>query len=142
MLRSVRVPADHLLGDWGAGFAMAQARLGPGRVHHCMRSIGQCELALQLAAERALERRTFGKYLSEQSNVQDWLAQSRIAIDQARLLKGTVKVVGARLSVDGEALLELYDTPGLEDAIALLDRLSRQPELADFLTLPAYAQID
>jgi acyl-CoA dehydrogenase len=86
LLHQVRVPASHLLGDWGAGFAMAQARLGPGRVHHCMRSIGQCELALQLAAERALERRTFGKYLSEQSNVQDWLAQSRIAIDQARLL--------------------------------------------------------
>lgn len=86
LLHQVRVPASHLLGDWGAGFAMAQARLGPGRVHHCMRSIGQCELALQLAAERALERRTFGKYLSEQSNVQDWLAQARIAIDQARLL--------------------------------------------------------
>ena len=86
LLHQVRVPASHLLGDWGAGFAMAQARLGPGRVHHCMRSIGQCELALQLAAERTLERRTFGKYLSEQSNVQDWLAQARIAIDQARLL--------------------------------------------------------
>jgi acyl-CoA dehydrogenase len=86
LLHQVRVPVSHLLGDWGAGFAMAQARLGPGRVHHCMRSIGQCELALQLAAERALERRTFGKYLSEQSNVQDWLAQARIAIDQARLL--------------------------------------------------------
>lgn len=86
LLHQVRVPASHLLGDWGAGFAMAQARLGPGRVHHCMRSIGQCELALQLAAERALERRTFGKYLSEQSNVQDWLAQARISIDQARLL--------------------------------------------------------
>ena len=86
LLHQVRVPASHLLGDWGAGFAMAQARLGPGRVHHCMRSIGQCELALQLAAERTLERRTFGKYLSEQSNVQDWLAQARISIDQARLL--------------------------------------------------------
>ncbi len=86
VLQNVRVPADHLLGDWGAGFAMAQARLGPGRVHHCMRSIGQCELALQLAAERALERRSFGKYLSDYANVQDWLAESRIEIDQARLL--------------------------------------------------------
>ena len=86
LLRSVRVPADHLLGDWGAGFAMAQARLGPGRVHHCMRTIGQCELALQLATERALERTAFGKPLAEQANVQEWLAESRIEIDQARLL--------------------------------------------------------
>jgi acyl-CoA dehydrogenase len=65
---------------------MAQARLGPGRVHHCMRTIGQCELALQLATERTLERHAFGKYLSDFSNVQDWLAESRIEIDQARLL--------------------------------------------------------
>jgi len=86
LLRGVRVPGDHLLGDWGAGFAMAQARLGPGRVHHCMRSIGQCELALSLAAGRALERTAFGKPLAEQANVQDWLAESRIEIDQARLL--------------------------------------------------------
>lgn len=86
LLRSVRVPADHLLGDWGSGFAMAQARLGPGRVHHCMRTIGQCELALSLATERALERTAFGKPLAEQANVQEWLAESRIEIDQARLL--------------------------------------------------------
>ena len=86
LLQGVRVPADQLLGDWGTGFAMAQARLGPGRVHHCMRTIGQCELALQLAAERALERHAFGKPLSEQANVQEWLADSRIEIDQARWL--------------------------------------------------------
>lgn len=86
VLRNVRVPASHLLGDWGAGFAMAQARLGPGRVHHCMRAIGQCELALELATGRALERRAFGKYLSDQANIQDWIAESRIEIDQARLL--------------------------------------------------------
>ncbi len=85
-LHNVRVPATALLGDWGQGFAMAQARLGPGRVHHCMRTIGQCELALQLAAERALERHAFGKPLSEQANVQEWLADSRIEIDQARWL--------------------------------------------------------
>ena len=86
LLRDVRVPADNLLGQWGEGFAMAQARLGPGRVHHCMRTIGQCELALELACDRALERRAFGKYLADQSNVQDWIAQSRMEIDQARLL--------------------------------------------------------
>ena len=86
VLREVRVPADHLLGEWGGGFAMAQARLGPGRVHHCMRTIGQCELALELATERALERTAFGKYLADQSNVQDWLAECRLEIDQARLM--------------------------------------------------------
>jgi acyl-CoA dehydrogenase len=86
VFRQVRVPKDHLLGAWGQGFAMAQARLGPGRVHHCMRTIGQCELALEMATERALERSTFGKHLSDQSNVQDWLAESRLEIDQARLL--------------------------------------------------------
>jgi acyl-CoA dehydrogenase len=86
VLRQVRVPADHLLGQWGAGFSMAQARLGPGRVHHCMRTIGQCELALELASERALERQTFGRYLSDYANVQEWIALSRIEIDQARLL--------------------------------------------------------
>lgn len=86
LLRDVRVPLDNLLGGWGEGFAMAQARLGPGRVHHCMRTIGQCELALELATERTLERQAFGKYLSDFSNVQEWIAESRIEIDQARLL--------------------------------------------------------
>ncbi|MDY0106351.1 MAG: acyl-CoA dehydrogenase family protein [Giesbergeria sp.] len=86
LFQGVRVPASHLLGGWGAGFAMAQARLGPGRVHHCMRTIGQCELALALATERALERQTFSRYLADYANVQDWIAESRIDIDQARLL--------------------------------------------------------
>jgi acyl-CoA dehydrogenase len=86
LLRDVRVPEENLLGGWGEGFAMAQGRLGPGRVHHCMRTIGQCELALELACDRALERHAFGKYLADQSNVQDWIAESRLEIDQARLL--------------------------------------------------------
>lgn len=83
---NVRVPRSCLLGDEGAGFALAQARLGPGRVHHCMRTIGQCELAMELMCERAITRRAFGKHLSEFSNVQDWIAYSRVEIDQARLL--------------------------------------------------------
>jgi acyl-CoA dehydrogenase len=86
LFRDVRVPASNLLGEEGQGFKLAQARLGPGRVHHCMRTIGQCELALELMCERALERRTFGKHLADYANVQDWIAQSRIEIDQARLL--------------------------------------------------------
>jgi len=83
---NVRVPVSHLLGKENEGFALAQARLGPGRVHHCMRTIGQCELALELMCERALSRRAFGKYLSDFANVQDWIAHSRVEIDQARLL--------------------------------------------------------
>jgi acyl-CoA dehydrogenase len=86
VFQGVRVPASCLLGEWGGGFAMAQARLGPGRVHHCMRTIGQCELALELAAERALERRAFGHYLGDFANVQEWIAECRLEIDQARLL--------------------------------------------------------
>ncbi len=82
----VRVPVTNLLGQAGAGFAMAQARLGPGRIHHCMRTIGQCELALALMCERTLERHAFGKYLAEFANVQEWIAESRLEIDQARLL--------------------------------------------------------
>lgn len=83
---NVRVPVSNLLGQEGAGFALAQARLGPGRVHHCMRSIGQCELAMELMCDRALTRKAFGKHLSDFANVQDWIAHSRVEIDQARLL--------------------------------------------------------
>ena len=86
LFRDVRVPVANLLGEEGQGFRLAQARLGPGRVHHCMRSIGQCELALELMCERALERRSFGRHLAEFANIQDWIAASRIEIDQARLL--------------------------------------------------------
>lgn len=81
----VRVPVENLLGEENAGFALAQARLGPGRVHHCMRTIGQCELAMELMCDRALTRRAFGKNLSDFANVQDWIAYSRVEIDQARL---------------------------------------------------------
>lgn len=83
---AVRVPATNLLGEEGAGFALAQARLGPGRIHHCMRSIGQCEVALELMVERALQRKAFGRTLSDYANVQDWIAEGRMEIDQARLL--------------------------------------------------------
>ncbi len=86
LFRDVRVPVSNLLGEEGQGFRLAQARLGPGRVHHCMRTIGQCEIALELMCERALERRTFGRHLAEFANIQDWIAASRIEIDQARLL--------------------------------------------------------
>ncbi|KFC69632.1 Acyl-CoA dehydrogenase domain protein [Bosea sp. LC85] len=83
---NVRVPAANMLGEEGAGFALAQARLGPGRIHHCMRTIGQCEVALELMVERALQRKAFGRHLSDYANVQDWIAEGRMEIDQARLL--------------------------------------------------------
>ncbi|MBA93225.1 MAG: acyl-CoA dehydrogenase [Phyllobacteriaceae bacterium] len=86
VFENCRVPASNLLGEEGSGFAMAQARLGPGRIHHCMRSIGQAELALDMMIERSLERKTFGKYLHEQGVVQEWIARSRCEIEQARLL--------------------------------------------------------
>ena len=84
--RNVRVPVSAVLGQEGDGFMLAQARLGPGRIHHCMRTIGQCELALEMMCDRALERSTFGKPLADRANIQDWIAQSRFEIDQARLL--------------------------------------------------------
>jgi len=81
----VRVPVSNLLGEEGGGFAIAQARLGPGRIHHCMRTIGAAERALELMCTRAHARSPFGKPLAEQGVVQTWVADARINIDQARL---------------------------------------------------------
>jgi acyl-CoA dehydrogenase len=83
--KGVRVPRTNLLGEEGSGFALAQARLGPGRIHHCMRSIGAAELALELMVERSQARTAFGKRLHEHGSVAEWIAKSRIEIDQARL---------------------------------------------------------
>lgn len=82
----VRVPAENLLGQEGDGFRVAQARLGPGRIHHCMRLLGHAERAIELMCRRAHERVTFGKPLAEQGVVQDWIAEARIEVEQARLL--------------------------------------------------------
>lgn len=84
--RNVTVPRDHVLKGPGEGFAIAQARLGPGRIHHCMRLIGMGERALQLAGERAWQRCPFGSPLAERDSVRHMVANARIALDQARLL--------------------------------------------------------
>ncbi|WP_017545039.1 acyl-CoA dehydrogenase family protein [Nocardiopsis prasina] len=82
----VRVPVGNLVGGEGEGFAIAQARLGPGRIHHCMRSIGIAERALELTCKRVLGRVAFGRPLAEQGVVREWIAEARVAIEQLRLL--------------------------------------------------------
>ncbi len=82
----VRVPAANLVAGEGDGFLISQARLGPGRIHHCMRSVGAAERALELLCRRASERVTFGQPVATRANVQDWIAESRIEIEMLRLL--------------------------------------------------------
>ena len=83
---NVRVPVSNLIGEVGSGFAIAQARLGAGRIHHCMRAIGMAERALELMCKRALTRTAFGKPLSDQGVIHDWIGRSRVQIEAVRLL--------------------------------------------------------
>jgi acyl-CoA dehydrogenase len=81
-----RVPAENLIGEEGGGFAIAQARLGPGRIHHCMRLIGMAERAIELMCRRAAEREAFGRPLAAQGVVREWIADARVQVEQLRLL--------------------------------------------------------
>ncbi|MBW5425557.1 acyl-CoA dehydrogenase, partial [Streptomyces sp. BG9H] len=86
VFHGARVPAANLIGEEGGGFAIAQARLGPGRIHHCMRLIGMAERAIELMCRRAVARTAFGKPLAQQGVVQEWIADARVAVEQVRLL--------------------------------------------------------
>jgi acyl-CoA dehydrogenase len=132
---SVRVPKENLLGEEGGGFAIAQARLGPGRVHHCMRAIGLAERALDLMCMRAQTRVAFGKPLADQGVVRERIAESRMQIEQVRLLTlktawmmdtvgkkaaqteiAAIKVIAARVATDViDRAIQLFGGAGVTD---------------------------
>jgi acyl-CoA dehydrogenase len=151
--RDVHVPASNLIGEEGAGFAIAQARLGPGRIHHCMRAIGSAERALELMVERALSRETFGQRLADHGVVATWIAESRLELEQARLLVlrtawlmdtvgnrearteiAGIKVVAARTAARVvDRAIQVFGGAGLtEDTpLALFYAMARQLRIAD-----------
>jgi len=144
VLRNVRVPVGNLLGQEGEGFIMAQARLGPGRIHHCMRLIGMAELALELMIERCQDRKAFGRHLQHYANVADRIAKSRIEIEQARLLvlktAWMIDEVGAKAARKEiamiKALVPRMQTRVVDRAIQVYGAMGLTPDtpLADMLT--------
>ena len=150
---SCRVPADSLLGERGAGFAIAQDRLGPGRIHHCMRAIGTAERAHEMMCRRANQRVAFGGPLGDKQFVQEAIAASRMEIDQARLLTlyaawkmdtegkraarqsiSAIKIVAANMVMDVlDRAIQIHGSLGMTDdtPLAALWRFSRMLRLAD-----------
>ena len=119
--RDVRVPADHLIGPEGSGFLLAQARLGPGRIHHCMRWLGQSQRAFDMMCERALSRFTHGSMLAEKQTVQNWIADSAAEMHAARLMTlhaaWKMDQVGASASRDEIAMIKYYGATVLHNVI-------------------------
>jgi acyl-CoA dehydrogenase len=148
-----RVPKEFLLGERGAGFAIAQDRLGPGRIHHCMRAIGTAERAHELMCRRANERSAFGGPLGDKQFVQESIATSRMEIDQARLLTlfaawkmdtegkraarqqiSAIKIVAANMVMDVlDRAIQIHGSLGMTDdtPLAIMWRFSRMLRLAD-----------
>jgi acyl-CoA dehydrogenase len=148
-----RVPATNLLGPRGAGFVIAQDRLGPGRIHHCMRAIGTCERAIEMMCRRANEREAFGEKLSEKQFIQDFIAKSRMETEQARLLTlmaawkmdtqgkkaarreiSMIKVVAANVVMDVlDRAIQVHGALGMSDdtPLAGMWRFSRMLKVAD-----------
>ena len=143
---NVRVPASSLLHGEGRGFEMAQARLGPGRIHHCMRAIGLAERALALMCVRAKTRRVFGRALAQQGPAEQAIAESRMALDQARLLTckaaHMMDAVGNKLAMQDIAMIKVA-APRM--ALAVVDRAMQMHGGAgvcqDFLLAQAYAAL-
>ena len=117
----VRVPADHLIGPEGSGFLLAQARLGPGRIHHCMRWLGQSQRAFDMMCERALSRYTHGSLLADKQTVQNWIADSKAEMHAARLMTlhaaWKMDQVGASASRDEIAMIKYYGASVLHNVI-------------------------
>jgi len=138
----VRVPAENLLGERGAGFAIAQARLGPGRIHHVMRWLGQMQRAFELMCERALEREAFGGPLAEKQTVQNWIADSAAEIQACRLmtLDAAHKIDrgdDARVEI---SLIKFYAARALNDVIDRAIQVHGALGLTDGTPLAAMSQ--
>jgi acyl-CoA dehydrogenase len=120
---NVRVPAGNLVGEPGGGFAIAQARLGPGRIHHCMRAIGMAERALELMVRRAKSREAFGGPISAQGVVQQQIAESRMEIEQIRLLVlKTAWLIDAKGAAGARAEVAAIKVIAPRVATAVIDR--------------------
>jgi acyl-CoA dehydrogenase len=119
--QDVRVPVDHLIGPEGSGFLLAQARLGPGRIHHCMRWLGQSQRAFDMMCERALSRYTHGSLLAEKQTVQNWIADSAAEMHAARLMTlhaaWKMDQVGASAARDEIAMIKYYGASVLHNVI-------------------------